>query len=177
MRFYTNRFCVYAHYVASEDRCLYVGQGYAKRALDCSRRGRLWDSFLRKNNFLLTVHILGWFVFEKDARELERQSIKTLKPLCNKLHNGYHVSAKKRALLSKALTGRIITKETRQKMRDGYVYHCWNRGVPCRPETKQKISNGNRGKVRTKEMRQRTGLASKKAWALRKKKFGPSGRP
>jgi hypothetical protein len=84
IKLYLDRYCVYRHIVDGE--VIYVGMGTAARAFqvmeDRQKRNDRW----RKATLLvpsLEVQIVGWYGNANDARRVEREEIRRLKPPCN----------------------------------------------------------------------------------------------
>lgn len=81
---YTNKRCVYGHYVNNE--LIYIGAGTLFRAFSYYPRRALWKELVADG---YDVIILAWYPDLKSAQDLEKKLIKQHKPKCNLAHNGY----------------------------------------------------------------------------------------
>lgn len=65
-------------------------------------------------------------------------------------YGGVNPSKEGRKKMSEINKGKILSKETKQKISDKLKgREVWNTGVPCREGTKRKISKANKGKIKS----------------------------
>lgn len=86
MQIHFNMFCVYRHTVKSEARPVYIGKGDTARPHSKKGRPDLWYEIAIKNNWEVTVDIIGWFSTSREALTYEKERIKAERPLCNTHH-------------------------------------------------------------------------------------------
>lgn len=107
-----NKYYVYLHRRASDNKPFYVGKGSRYRAWDFSRRNPHWQNI--KNKHGVIVDILFENLAEEDAFQIEKDTILEFTyfgySLCNKTAGGEGISGHKHS------------KEIRQKIADSTVY-------------------------------------------------------
>lgn len=128
-------FYTYIHTRADDEKVFYVGKGKGGRANSTRSRNAHWHSTARKHGF--HVDIVARWERESDAFEHEKLLISCFRdmghPLCNQTDGGDGIS------------GYQHTKETKARFF----------GKPLSAESKAKIGNANRGRVRSEEVRAR----------------------
>lgn len=153
MEIYPDRYCVYLHKVKNQVRPLYVGKGDSGRPFSSRGRSQDWRKHVDQNSGIIDVLVLGWFETEAEALVFEKDQIKNLNPICNKVHNGWEYPAEYRERISAKLKGRPSP----------------SRGVPHSLETRIKIGLANKGRIVSPATRQKI-KASGLAWY---EKHGP----
>lgn len=136
-----NIFYVYLHRRATDNKVFYVGKGKGKRAYSTSGRNERWQRTEAKHG--LVVEIVFDNLEEEEAFQVEKDTILEFKyfdhPLCNMTNGGEGLSGFKWseeqmknhftksnigrkqspeqiAKRSKAMMGRVVSQETRQKI-------------------------------------------------------------
>lgn len=131
-------FYVYAHYTP-QGHLFYIGKGSKKRAYSFYKRSNHWNNIVSKYGNP-TVAILVEVETEKEAFKHEIKLIAKYRnegiKLCNKTDGGEGTSGYKHT---------DIQRENNRQARLGKP--TWNKGVPCREETKLKIREIKLGKV------------------------------
>ena len=129
-------FYTYAHYTP-EGRLFYIGKGQGVRAYAFYQRGSHWNNIVKKYGEP-KVEILADWDDEASAFEHEKFLITCCRDLdvrlCNKTDGGEGASGYKHT---------AEQRENNRKARLGKPV--WNAGVPCREETKLKLSMAKLG--------------------------------
>ena len=147
-------FYVYAHYTPT-GRLFYIGKGSKKRAYSFYKRGSHWDNVVAKYG-TPTVEILAKFECEQDAFNKEVSLIAQYRSegieLCNKTDGG------------EGTAGYRFTAEQVENNRLAHLGQpAWNKGMPCRAETKLKLhlaKIGKPGKPMTEEAKAKISAAN-----------------
>lgn len=128
-------FYTYVHMRADDGKVFYVGKGRGGRATSIRSRNSHWHSTMKKHG--LHVDIVARWAVEADAFEHEKLLIACFRdmghPLCNQTDGGDGIS------------GYRHTEKTRSEFF----------GKPLSAESKAKIGNANRGRVRSADVRAR----------------------
>lgn len=103
MKFYPDKFCVYAHFIGK--KCIYVGKGSWTRAYDFKIRRSRWNTMVLKYGIVPTIKFLRWFSSEQAALDFEKEVIKRWRPICNIAFNIHYVNK-----------GRPLSVEHRRKL-------------------------------------------------------------
>jgi hypothetical protein len=140
-------FYTYAHYTP-QGRLFYIGKGHGERAYKFHKRNNYWNNVVDKYG-KPNVQILANWSTEKEAFDHEILLIECFRELGHKLVN-----------LSNGGEGPSgVTPWNKGKK--GQV--AWNKGIPCKEETRLKISAFNMGKVgikHTEEAKNKIRVAS-----------------
>lgn len=106
------RWCVYSH--ATEGVAFYVGVGVASRPFERTRRNQKWAAFVKgMTSYEVSFHL--WTDDRIEALRVEAALIKSLKPACNQMMNGY-TNAERNAINSRVHKGKVLSVEARQKI-------------------------------------------------------------
>ena len=124
-------FYTYAHYTP-EGRLFYIGKGKGRRAYAFYQRSSYWNNIIAKYG-KPTVKILAKWATEQEALQHEISLIKEYREqgleLCNLTDGGEGTSG---------------YKATPDQVENNRIVHLgqtpWNKGIPCREETKSKLS-------------------------------------
>ena len=156
-------FYVYGHYKYDTGEVFYIGKGVGKRAYVKERNNPFWKSVSKKHGY--TVQILEEFEDELAAYAKEKELVLQIGrrdlgtgPLVNLTEGGLGV-----------MSGKKHTPEAKKKISEA------GRRV-CSDLTKQKIGDGNRGKVRSQKLNdaQRSRLlGTKQSAELIEKRIAP----
>jgi hypothetical protein len=131
-------FYTYAHYTP-QGRLFYIGKGQGDRAHTFYQRGIYWKNIVQKYGNPNIEILANWDV-EQDAFDHEKFLISCFKDMGYKLANltdggegtsGYKHTAKQRENNRRARLGKPV----------------WNIGIPCKEETKIKISVVKTGSI------------------------------
>jgi hypothetical protein len=143
-------FYVYEHLRKTDGSVFYVGKGYKSRATRKTNRNRYWHNIVNKHGF--DVRFVATKLDEELALLAEIERIDQQRKLGIKLCNltdggegvvGYVATPETRAKLSKAHLGRKIPKWLSEK------YSILRKGRKKSEECKRKISEANKGKIRS----------------------------
>ena len=139
-------FYTYAHYTP-QGRLFYIGKGQGERAHSKLGRNKYWSSVVKKYG-KPDVQILAHWDTEKEAFSHEILLIDCFKELGHKLCNmtnggegtvGLQFSEEHKEKLSKAKLGKTPWNKGKKGL------PTWNKGIPCKEETKLKLSVINMG--------------------------------
>ena len=130
-------FYTYAHYTP-QGRLFYIGKGSGERAFAFYQRGSHWNNVVAKYGEPKAQILAEWNT-EKEALEHEVILISCFRDmgykLCNKTNGGEGTSGYKH------------TDEQRENNRQARLGKpVWNKGVPCKEETKERIKIAKIGK-------------------------------
>lgn len=141
-------FCTYAHYTP-QGTLFYIGKGSNERRPHYFEgRNNYWNKVVAKYG-KPKVEVLAKWQTETEAFEHEKLLITCFRDLGFKLCNitdggnglsGYKQTAAHKLKLSKAKLGKPAWNKGLKGLKS------WNKGVPCRDETKQKLRAANLGK-------------------------------
>lgn len=173
---------IYAHIRPDTSQTFYIGKGRKRRASTVSKRNKIWNDIVKKNNGVFQIVILHEGLFESEAFELEIMEISKMGRLCDGsgcLSNltlggegtsGHSPSREHRQKLSKAFSGKnhpLFGKkhsvEHVQRMSNSLKgKKSWNKGLKHTEETKEKIrskaigrTSPTKGMSLTEEQRKR----------------------
>lgn len=169
-----NRFYVYEHWRPDTDTCFWVGKGtgYRSRRFKRNRHYNLVAANLARKGMCVEVRLVAEALSEEDAFKIEAERIAFWRSAGIKLTNrtmggdgnwGLSVSVATREKLRRANLGKKHSEETRALMsrsRTGKGYGGRPAGFNHFPETIEKISKGNSGKVRSAEAKERLRAAN-----------------
>lgn len=175
---YPDQRCVYHHRVKSEKQLLYIGKGWPMRAWDEDGRNEEWIEHVKQNDGVVDISTSKWFHLDSEALEDEKNQIKELKLICNKVFSDSEIGMNHRKKTSKAMIewhknyvgprktmkGRHHTDETKMKLRLANLGKC---GPKHTEESKAKLRLAHLGKKLTEEHKKKLSDA---------KKGKPSGR-
>jgi len=131
-------FYTYAHYTP-EGRLFYIGKGQGDRAHAFYQRGSHWNNIVNKYG-KPDIQILANWDTESEALSHEILLIECFRELghdlCNKTNGGEGTSGYKH------------TEQQRENNRQARLGKpVWNKNIPCKEETKQKISVAKLGSI------------------------------
>ncbi len=130
--------CVYVH--RTGEQVLYVGKGVSSRPFERTRRNEKWHEAVAANGGF-DVEIVAWFDSDAAALLFEAELIQKLAPTSNLMMNGWKRSAEFCAMVSAIHKGKIVSGETREKMRVAMT------GKTHTEETRQRLREANKGVV------------------------------
>lgn len=195
-------FYVYIHTKPGTDEVFYVGKGKGKRAVQSSGRNHYWKNIVNKHGFECSIIEIG--LTNEEACQLEIYWIAQFKAWNFKLANmtnggegmngltawnkgkkyrtGFHHSKETKEKISKANKGRIVSDETKEKLKDtlfkkgdnshikGYKWTeeqkkdkdyffkkgqvAWNKGKKMSEESRKKISESQKARLKNKKNEQ-----------------------
>jgi hypothetical protein len=157
------KFYVYEHWRMDREECFYVGKGHGRRANDMARRNRFHKFIQKKLGALgsaVEVRIIADGISENEAFEFEKIRIAFWRSdgadLANLTDGGEGSSGRKhteeeKQKISKKMTGRIISPETRAKMSAANLGKQWSLGTKKSPEAIEKTRIFHLGRKRSAE--------------------------
>ena len=134
-----NKYYVYEHLLPNSNIPFYVGKGSGDRAKSLCSRNKKWHEIVNNNTFNVRFLIrnidseLAYFVEKERIDQLKRLNIK----LCNSTNGGgsnYQYTEDVKNRMSKSLSGRKLSNNTKQKIRNH------NKGKITLQSTKDKLS-------------------------------------
>jgi len=139
-----NKYYVYFHIKATDDKIFYVGKGHGKRAFIKNNRSEYWENIVKKYGYY--VKIIEENLTESEAFDKEKFYIEAIgrDNLCNLTNggegcSGVVLSDERKRNISEKLKGKIVSEETKIKLSLSSV------GRRLSNETKVKISNTKKG--------------------------------
>jgi hypothetical protein len=155
-------FYVYLHRKASDGTVFYVGKGRENRFKSLKDRNKYWRHTEAKHGFV--PEIIARFETDAEAIAYEILTIKAQRQAGAQLvnmtdggegHAGYKPTPEALAKRSAAMMGRVVSQETREKIRAGHL------GKVVRPETREKLRAANLGKIHSAETRAKVSEAGR----------------
>jgi hypothetical protein len=178
----SHAFYTYAHINKVTNKIFYIGKGSKNRYKSIHRRSKHWNSIVEKYGF--TAEILANWNTEKEAFEHEKVLIACFKDLgyvlANKTDGGEGTASDKIRQSALKRPKRVLSEETKKKiglaqlgkkrsqeaknnMKIAAVNRSKPQRLPCKESTKELLSNKLKGRIVTKEWREKISITKKLA--------------
>jgi hypothetical protein len=178
----SHAFYTYAHINKVTNKIFYIGKGSKNRYKSIYRRSKHWNSIVEKYGF--TAEILANWNTEKEAFEHEKVLIACFKDLgyvlANKTDGGEGTASDKIRQSALKRPKRVLSEETKKKiglaqlgkkrsqeaknnMKIAAVNRSKPQRPPCKESTKELLSNKLKGRIVTKEWREKISITKKLA--------------
>ena len=117
----TNRFYVYCHKKKTDGKCFYVGKGCGTRSIQKTNRNQYWKNIVNKhglNSEILINNITEEMVFKLESYFIRDIGLENLANFREEQGTGgFSHSDETKSKISKSMTGKKASQETKEKMR------------------------------------------------------------